>query len=402
MDLKYEKEEKPLFHNFPEHTPKLHTGKAAGGSCLDVHTNSRRSSLRGVSFLLFLAIVASFVLAGCHKEPQPITRTSFQLNTVVTVTIYDSQDQALLDGCMELCKRYEAIFSRTLEDSELSLLNAQAALPENAGKPLPLSGELAALTAAGLSYSQLSQGAFDLTIAPLSSLWDFTAPEPVIPEAFALETARPLVDYRKISLSMQQLSTEKSPSEASHDASEQASFITFQEPGMALDLGAIAKGYIADRMKEYLLSQGVKSAIIDLGGNILCVGEKPDGSPFKVGIQKPFADRSQLIAYVNIRDLSVVSSGIYERCFTLDGQFYHHLLDPHTGYPYENHLVSVTIICPDSVDGDGLSTSCFALGLEKGLELLNSLDQVHGIFITDNDEIYYTDGFSEALSVTEV
>ena len=156
MDLKYEKEEKPLFHNFPEHTPKLHTGKAAGGSCLDVHTNSRRSSLRGVSFLLFLAIVASFVLAGCHKEPQPITRTSFQLNTVVTVTIYDSQDQALLDGCMELCKRYEAIFSRTLEDSELSLLNAQAALPENAGKPLPLSWELAALTAAGLSYSQPS------------------------------------------------------------------------------------------------------------------------------------------------------------------------------------------------------------------------------------------------------
>lgn len=178
--------------------------------------------------------------------------------------------------------------------------------------------------------------------------------------------------------------------------------LTFAKEGMGLDLGAIAKGYIADRIKDYLLEQGVKSATINLGGNVLCVGEKPEGTPFKIGIQKPFSDRSETIAVMNISDKSVVSSGIYERYFEKDGKIYHHILNPATGYPYDNHLVSVTIISDKSVDGDGLSTSCFALGLDKGMELINSLPDVQAVFITDDYELHYSDGFEEEISMADV
>ena len=176
--------------------------------------------------------------------------------------------------------------------------------------------------------------------------------------------------------------------------------IRFDSPDMGLDLGAVAKGYIADRIKDFLVEKGIKSGIINLGGNVLCIGGRTDGTPFKIGIQKPFADRSETLCTVDISDKSVVSSGIYERCFELDGQFYHHILDPSTGYPYDNGLVSVTIISDKSVDGDGLSTTCFALGLEKGLELINSLENVEAIFITENYQIHYSDDFQDTVAVS--
>ena len=177
--------------------------------------------------------------------------------------------------------------------------------------------------------------------------------------------------------------------------------VTFADDDTAIDLGAIAKGYIADRIKDYLTEQGVKSAIINLGGNVVCVGEKTDGKPFKIGLQKPFADRTETVAALDINDLSVVSSGVYERHFIQDGVNYHHILDPHTGYPYENGLTQVTIISKLSVDGDGLSTSCFALGLENGMKLADSLDGVYAVFITEDGELHYSEGAQEFLSSDE-
>ena len=178
--------------------------------------------------------------------------------------------------------------------------------------------------------------------------------------------------------------------------------VDFAKEGMQLDLGAVAKGYIADRIKDYLLEQGVESAIIDLGGNILCVGSRPGGDPFRIGLQRPFASHSETVATVEITDKSVVSSGIYERYFEEDGVLYHHILNPETGYPYDNGLVSVTIISDESVDGDGLSTSCFALGLEKGMELINSLPDVQAVFITEDGELHFSEGFEDELTVEMV
>lgn len=324
-----------------------------------------------------LAIFAFFYARQQQEQQDPITATAFKLNTVVTITIYDSQDTSILDGAMALCDEYEQIFSRTMEASELYQLNA-GTLPREDGA-FVLSEPLSDLISQGLYYSGLSGGAFDISIAPVSSLWDFTSGEAILPDVRELSEALALVDYEQVFLD--------------------GASLRFGMEGMELDLGAIAKGYIADRIKDYLISQGVESAIIDLGGNILCVGKRPDGEPFRIGIQRPFADRSETAAIVEIDGKSVVSSGIYERYFEKDGVLYHHILNPDTGYPYDNGLVSVTIISDNSVDGDGLSTSCFALGLEKGMKLVDSLPDVYAAFITEDGELHFSEGFEDAFAV---
>ncbi len=334
---------------------------------------------------------AAMVLGGCGKDADlvrdgirdkvaaviqkdPITKSDFLLNTFVTVTIYDSQDETLLDGSMELCRTYEGLLSKTIESSEISKINNR----EKGTDRVKVSEATAELIGEGLEFSRISDGAFDITIEPVSSLWDFTGGQAVIPEKEALVQAVKQVDYRMVSVEKDQ--------------------VVLASPDTRIELGAIAKGYIADRIKEYLMGEGVESAIINLGGNVLCIGEKPDGSDFKIGLQKPFKDRNETIAVLNIRDQSVVTSGVYERHFEKDGVNYHHILNPETGYPYDNGLLSVTIVSPRSVDGDGLSTTCFSMGLEDGMALLNSMPEVYGYFITEDYEVHYSEGAKELLS----
>lgn len=337
-------------------------------------TEKKRNLWIGILFVVVLSVF--IVCYGKMQKPEePITATAFKLNTVVKVTIYDSQDEKILQDALALCDKYEKIFSRTRTDSEIYLLN-EGKLPQEDGYYI-LSEECAELIGKGLYYSELSGGAFDITIEPLSSLWDFTSGEKQIPDPQTLVEAQKHVGYEKVEL--------------------KGNKIRFQEDGMGLELGAIAKGYIADKIKEFLISEGVESAVIDLGGNVLCIGARPDGEAFRVGIQKPFADRNETVATAEIRDRSVVSSGIYERYFEKDGKLYHHILNPKSGYPYENGLTAVTILSDESVDGDGLSTVCFALGLEKGLELINSLPDTQAVFITEDGELHYSEHFEEEV-----
>ena len=347
------------------------------------------------SILAGTLILSSAVLSGCSSKAntsqtadsdsqEPISATAIKLNTAVTVTIYDSKNKDLLTECMNLCDKYENVFSRTASDSELYKLNHRKLTPvEGTEDTYQVSDDLAELVSEGLDYSELSKGAFDIAIEPLTSLWDFTAEDPQVPKDSLIQAALPKCDYHNISV-------DKSKNE-----------ITLKTADTAIELGAIAKGYIADRLKDYLVSQNVKSAIINLGGNVLCIGGKTDNSAFKIGIQKPFADRSETIAVMDIRDKSVVSSGIYERCFEQDDTLYHHLLNPKTGYPYDNGLIAVTIISDQSVDGDALSTTCFALGLEDGMKLAESLNDVQAFFVTSDYEIHYTRDFRKKIKVTE-
>ena len=346
------------------------------------------------SLFAFSLVMSSAVFSGCSpktdaventdtKSQEPISATAIKLNTAVTVTIYDSQNRELLTECMNLCDKYEKIFSRTASDSELYKLNHRELTPAaGTSDTYQVSDSLAELIRKGLYYSELSEGAFDIAIEPLTSLWDFTAEDPQVPADKLIQDALTKCDYHNVSVS---------------DNNE----VTLKKDDTAIELGAIAKGYIADRLKDYLISQNVKSAIINLGGNVLCIGGKPDDSSFKIGIQKPFADRSETIAVMDIKDKSVVSSGVYERCFEKDGTLYHHLLNPQTGYPYDNGLIAVTIISDQSVDGDALSTTCFALGLEEGMKLAESLDDVQAFFVTSDYEIHYTKDFQKEIAVTE-
>ena len=370
------------------------------------HSKRNRSHSRFFYLILCTVLVCPMLLfTGCENITdadtsitgnEPISISSIKLNTAVQITIYDSQDKALLDDCLALCDKYELVFSRTNEKSELYKLNHRKDTsdkdPNADGQttPYPVSGtadtwhiseDLASLLSQGLSITRESDGAFDIAIAPLTSLWDFTAEDPKVPDDAAIQKALPLCSSDGVTIDGQD--------------------ITLPSDDIQFDVGAIAKGYIADRLKDFLIKKGVNSAIINLGGNVLCIGSKPDGTPFKVGIQKPFADRNETEAVMDITGKSVVSSGIYERCFKQGGKLYHHILNPQTGYPYDNGLISVTIISDQSVDGDALSTTCFALGLEDGLKFAEKKG-VQAVFITEDYELHYTDGFQDEINVTDV
>lgn len=370
------------------------------------HSKRSRSHSRFFYLILCTVLVCPMLLfTGCGNITdadtsttgnEPISISSIKLNTAVQITIYDSQDKALLNDCLALCDKYELIFSRTNEKSELYKLNHRKDVSDGdfgtdgPTTPYPVSGtadtwhiseDLAALLSEGLDITRESDGAFDIAIAPLTSLWDFTAEDPEVPDDAAIQKALPLCSSDGVTI----------------DGED----ITLLSDDIQFDVGAIAKGYIADRLKDFLIKKGVKSAIINLGGNVLCIGSKPDGTPFKIGIQKPFADRNETEAVMDITGKSVVSSGIYERCFKQDGKLYHHILNPQTGYPYDNGLISVTIISDQSVDGDALSTTCFALGLEDGLKFAEKKG-VQAVFITEDYELHYTDGFRDEIRVTDV
>jgi len=340
-----------------------------------MHKHLEMKIIRNI-ILLSLLLITSFSLLSCSKNVEPATVSGFKFNTYITITSYSQVDSNILDKCLDLCDTYENLFSRTIESSTLSKMNNHeiTEIPE----------ELATLIQYGIQYGDLSKGAFDITIGSVSSLWDFTSDNPQVPSSSDINSALAYVNYKNISL-------QKKPG-------NDGTYLISIPNGTIIDLGAIAKGYIADKLKEYLLENGVTSAIINLGGNILCVGDKPDNTSFNIGVKKPFSQSGESLVTLKINDKSIVSSGSYERCFTKDGQLYHHILNPKTGYPYDNQLTSVTIISDSSVQGDCLSTTCFTLGLDEGLKLIESLDGIEAIFVTSDNQIHYSSGANKYIA----
>ena len=309
-----------------------------------------------VKSAVIIALFSIFIAACSMQSPQTdkkISKTDLLLNTVVTITVYSEKDEYLIDECFELCKRYEKTFSRTDPESELYRLN-------HAGT-LEVSDELLLVLQNALGWCEKSGGAFDITLGAVSDLYGFSGETPHAPTPSQLGDALEHTGYGKIKIS--------------------GNTVTLEDPEAVIDLGAIAKGYIADRLAQFLKENGCESAIINLGGNILCVGEKMGGMPFNVGIQYPFEDTQKIITNVSVRDMSVVTSGIYERSFVENGKLYHHILSPETGLPIESELLAVSIIGPSSENCDALSTVCFVLGLENGLDLINSLDGYEAVFV---------------------
>ena len=318
-----------------------------------------------------IAILAAFMLllSGCSmsKKQENQTYTDTRFDTVIKVQILDSVDSEALEGCKELCQKYDTMFSNRIEDSEISRINNAKC------NPVEVSDETLTLIKTGIYYSELSDGAFDITISPVSMLWDFKSESPSVPSQETIEEAVSHVDYHNIVI--------------------EGNTVQLTDPQAGIDVGALAKGYIADRLKEYLQEEGVEHALINLGGNVLAMGTKTDGSDYNIGIQKPFDETGEPVTAVKIADESVVTSGIYQRYFEQDNILYHHILDPRTGYPCENNLYSVSIITDSSLTADALSTTCFLLGYEKGMELINQLDDVDAVFITDDETIHYSDNF---------
>lgn len=306
----------------------------------------------------------TLLLTSCQSAGSaPVTYNDTYFDTVIQLTIYDDADQKLLDKVKETCRKYDNMFNRLNPDSEIARINNAG------GQPVAVSPETAQIIQDSLKYSELSGGAFDITIAAVNDLWDFKSESPSVPDAAAIKEALTHVNYKNVIVD--------------------GTTVTLKDPQAHLDLGGIAKGYIADKLKTLLKENGVKHALINLGGNVLALGRKPDGSKFNIGIQKPFDQEGNPITSVKIDDVSSVTSGIYERYFKVGDKIYHHLLDPATGYPTENDLLSVTIITGSSTKADALSTACFVLGRERGSELIRNLnDGTKAIYITDDEKIH--------------
>ncbi len=346
-------------------------------------------------FLLFGFAILICIITGCSSQRYavPISRTGFAFDTVVTITIYDSQKEETLDHCLMLCEKYESLFSATQKGSEIWNINHAN------GQAVPVSYDTAVLIQSALYYCAQSHGMLDLTLRAISEEWNISGQmkqasavadyKYYIPSQQKLTQLLKHVNYQNVQI----IDANGTEIEYTTTLSDNADyFVILKDCQSTIDLGFIAKGYIADQLKSYLLSEGVKNGIISLGGNVLLIGSKPDGTPFHVGIQKPFGAVNEVITTLQKSDCSVVSSGCYERYFITDNSgkdktIYHHIFDTATGYPVQNDLLGVTILSNSSLEGDALSTYCYILGVEKGLEYIRSLENVEAIFITKDYEI---------------
>ena len=319
----------------------------------------------------FLAIACVLGICGCDAAPAYNSALGFYLDTVITISGY--ADKEILEGAVALCGEYEKAVSRTVKGSDVWRIN------HGEGSPVRVCGDTAELLTIALDICEKSGGALDITIAPASDLWDFKADEPEIPDSGELSSAAELVDYTKLKL--------------------EGDMVTLPA-GMAIDLGAVAKGYIADKAAEYLKEKGVESAILNLGGNVVALGSKPDGREWSIGIQDPEEENGRAGYSVLVADESVVTSGIYQRGFDKDGVRYHHILDSATGWPVQNGLASVTIITGSSALADAMSTACFVLGRDKGMSFAEEMG-VQAVFIGTDGKVSCTPALEGKLEKTE-
>ena len=331
-----------------------------------------------------LCLIAS-LFCGCSANSGKISKTGFYFDTMITVTLYGTRDEKILDDCFSLAGNYEKKLSNTITDSEVSKIN------EADGQFVTVSSDTLSLIKDGIRYGKISDGTFDITIGTLSDLWNFSeiaetaksdeneVDASVVPSPEKIEAALAHVNYKNIEIKGNQ--------------------VRLKDPQAKIDLGGIAKGFIADEMRSFLNKKGITSGVISLGGNVLTLGKKADHSSNTIGIQKPFSETGTSLGTLNVSDASVVSSGIYERYYRVNGKLYHHILDTSTGYPVENHLYQVTIISDISMDGDALSTTCFSLGLKKGMQLVEQTDGVEAIFVSDDGTITCSSGINQNDSI---
>ena len=321
---------------------------------------------------LILMIIAQ---TSCSKSggAEPVSREEFMLDTICSVSIYGmdkDEAEAAIDAAFAVCDELEHKLSRTIADSEISKINSAK------GEWTEVSAETLELIQKGLEYSELSNGAFDITVGGITELWDFHAAEgkEKLPDEEALREACRHVGYKAIEI----------------DADK----VRLADAGSKIDLGGIAKGYIGDKMAEALETAGVTSAIINLGGNVICIGAKSDSEDFVIGVEAPFSDRSEIIGKVNARDKTLVTSGVYERKMEIDGKVYHHILDTKTGWPVDTDLDAVTLVADKghSADVDALSTICLIKGADEAAALIEKTDGLEGLFVLNDGSVIKSDG----------
>lgn len=334
--------------------------------------------------ILAIALICALTLplASCSTNTvsadTPHSKTGLYFDTVITITLYGDESTAdkRLNDVFKMAKRYENLLSDKKDNSDVSKINAAK------GSWVTVDPDTVEAIQDAYDYSKSSDGIFDLTIGTLSNLWDFKNNTGTIPDYKSLREALSHVNYKNVEINGDK--------------------VRLTDPKARIDLGGIAKGFIADKMKARLEKLGAKSGIINLGGNVLLIGKRPDKKAYTVGIQRPFSDDGTALFTLKAEDISIVTSGTYQRYFKKNGRIYHHLLDTSSGFPYNNGLDSVTIITKNSTEADALSTTVFGMGLEKGLEYVNQTDGVEAVFVSTDGTITKSDNVDKLYDYTKV
>ena len=365
---------------------KVHYKKQSRGqslTCLDMFNgrrNLRKRSAAGIlCSSLFLTVISATVLGKTTTvvyaaDVEKYTNADFAMDTVVSETLYTSGADINTQIGEKLREMETTLLSWTEENSQISQLN-------NAdGKTMEVSDDLAADLEKIRQLSQDSNGAFDPTLGKIIRLWDIAGENPHVPDQSEIDTLLPEVGYEKIQVD--------------------GNNVTLLD-GCTLDLGAVGKGIGCDQIMDYLQTQpDVFGMILNLGGSsVMTYGEKPDGSPWKVALTDPRDTEGDYLGAITLDANQFLStSGDYEKYFIEDGIRYHHILDPKTGYPVQNGLTSVTIVCDQGYLADGLSTACFVLGLDAAKPLLEKYD-AEAVFVDEDKNVYVTSGLMDKFEL---
>jgi FAD:protein FMN transferase len=323
-------------------------------------------------------LLASAGSGHCGSSIEKISDTSFHFDTLCTITIYGRIPDSHFDAVNTRVEEIEAELSGYDDESALSILNRQSG-----DGPVTVPETLFTVMKHGIAYSQLSDGAFDITVGPVQRLWKIGEDTAAVPVGDDIEKALDLVDFRKVVFL------------------EPGERILLENRGMVIDLGGIAKGYAADKAVEVLKELGHNHALVNFGGNLVAIGNRPEGIPWRIGIPHPERSKGETAAIVTVTNAAVVTSGKYQRYFEEDGTRYHHIFDTGTGFPVENGLASVTIVTDSSIKADALSTAVFALGLRAGRELVEGFDGVEAVIITEDEKVFLTDGIRDAFILVD-
>lgn len=313
---------------------------------------------------LTLCIIPLLLSLGCAGGGISYERkTFFAMNTLMDITIYNTEkglSEKLFKLCHDEITRQENLFSISIDSSDISKINSSG------GRSTTVSKETANLIEKSKNLSKETKGTFDITVYPLVKLWGFYTGDYFVPETQDIQKVLPFIGYENIKIESSNVTINKN---------------------MGIDLGAIAKGYLGDALKDILIENGAKSAIISLGGNVTLVGEKHGGRPWSVAIRSPFAEKEVICSLSLSGGKSVVTSGGYERFFEKNGKVYHHIIDPKTGMPAQSDLASVTIIGEDGAVCDVFSTALFVMGKEKALAFIENRKELSYVFVTNEGDI---------------
>lgn len=308
---------------------------------------------------------------AADKETEA-SKDLFAMDTYMTLTAYGEHAQEAVDKAAERVEALDALLSTGNENSEIYQLNqnGEATLSEEGGY----------LVERALELYKKTEGAFDIAIYPVMQAWGFPTQDYHVPDDDTLKEKLALADASKVN----------------YDKDTRKIF--FDQDGMEIDLGGIAKGYTSSQIMQIYQDCGVTSGLVNLGGNVQALGCKTDGSKWRVAIQSP-DDTEEYLGILEIEDQAVITSGGYERYFEEDGVTYHHIIDPATGYPADSGLISVTIVSDDGTLADGISTSLFIMGEEKAAQFWReNSDEFEAIMETSDGELYVTEGIADSLT----